>query len=71
MERSILRPRVEWMIGRGPAHLLKYIHTVRPSNTMVMIQREESFIPVFFDMTRILSPSASQKKEIIRIRRIN
>ena len=51
-----------------PAHLLKYIHTVRPSNTMVMIQREESFIPVFFDMPRILSPSASWKKEIIRIR---
>lgn len=38
---------------------------------MVMIQREESLIPVFFDMPRILSPTAGKEKEIIRNGRIN
>jgi hypothetical protein len=50
------------LLRDAAAYLLKYIHTVRPSKTMVMIQREESFIPVFLDMPRILSPLANWGK---------
>lgn len=44
------------------AYLLKYIQTASASSTTVTIQRDESLIPVFLDMSGILSAKAVRKK---------
>jgi len=48
-----------------PAYLLKYVHAARANKIIVMIQREELLIPVFFAMARILSLMARRRADSV------